>query len=361
MFKNLLIASLIYCLNISLSGQSIVDPCFTSHEGLGFYTGSDDLKNVCRCSNPYLASDIIEWDGIQWNGTPPNGNITIVPPDNCHIRAIWMSRWTGGGEGFAMRLSTSFEAGKSYSYKFTYAGDGTGSFGSFSPYIYTNNTSVLAGAKLLGRLPPADDWRTETFTFTADASQNNHTWLFVYIDDDAGMILADCIPDDPITIADLIIEEDTAICAGTTMQLDLPSGNYTYEWSTGEVTQSIHVQDSGIYRANLYYYNCFKSDSVKIKLLDCEVRLTMPNFFSPNYYDELNAVFLPMENNQIQSGVMKIFNRWGNSIFTGDLFKGWDGKQDGNESSTGVYYYEIVYIDTYGKTYEKKGTVTLAR
>ncbi len=272
-----------------------------------------------------------------------------------------MSRWTGGGEGFAMRLNAPFENGKNYSYTFTYAADGTGSFDNFSPYVYTNNSSTLAGAKLLGRLPPANDWRTETITFTADAPQSNHTWLILYIDDDAGMILSDCFPDDPITIADLIVETDTSICAGTTIQLDLPAGNYTYAWSTGETTQSIIVQDSGFYKADLYYYNCFKSDSIKIDLLDCEVRLTMPNFFSPNYYDELNPLFVPIDYNQIQSGMLNVYNRWGSLLFTGDLFKGWDGKYEGRDSPTGVYYYEIFYEDTYGKRYQQKGTITLAR
>jgi gliding motility-associated-like protein len=353
--------TIIISAGIGSRAQSIVDPCFSTIDEPGFIYGTEDIKNVCLCSYEYLAADLLEWDGNAWLGTPGSSKITITPPRECNTRAIWMSRWTVPGEGFAMRLSRTFEAGKTYSYTFTYAPDGTGTYYHFSPYVYSSNTNSLRQAKLLGRLPPATDWRTETFTFTADTTQTDHSWLILYIDDDAGMVLSNCVSQDVITVADTLLASDTVICAGTTIQFDLPDGDFSYQWNTGETSRSITVGDPGYYVATVDFHGCQMKDSVLLDLADCEVQLYMPNFFSPNYYDDKNPYFVPIEYNRIDSGAVQIFNRWGDLIFEGDIFKGWDGTTGGKENPTGVYFYVIMYRDSYGRTYEKKGTVTLAR
>lgn len=341
-------------------GQSIVDPCFSSIDQPGFIFGTPDLANTCLCTHNYLAADLLQWDGTEWLGDLIGSDITIVPPRECNTRAIWMSQWTSRGEGFAMRLDRPFQPGKTYSYTFTYASDGVGSKGNFAPKVYTNSVGSVRDAKFLGRLTAASGWRTDTFTFTAENDQSDHTWLILYIDDDAGMVLSNCVSQELIVTSDTLMVRDTAICEGTTIQFDLPAGDFTYVWNTGETTRSITASEPGYYVGIVDYLGCKMKDSVRLELVDCEVRLSIPNFFSPNS-DDKNPVFTVYDFNQIESGKMQIFNRWGDLIFEGDIFTGWDGTSNGKENSSGTYFYLIMYLDAFGEFHESKGSFTLAR
>ena len=160
--------------------------------------------------------------------------------------------------------------------------------------------------------------------------------------------------------SDTLMVRDTAICEGTTIQFDLPAGDFTYVWNTGETTRSITASEPGYYVGIVDYLGCKMKDSVRLELIDCEVRLSIPNFFSPNS-DDKNPVFTVYDFNQIESGKMQIFNRWGDLIFEGDIFTGWDGTSNGKENSSGTYFYLIMYRDTFGEFHEKKGSFTLAR
>jgi hypothetical protein len=55
-----------------------------------------------------------------------------------------------------------------------------------------------------------------------------------------------------------------------------------------------------------------------------------------------------------------IYNRWGEKVFSGDLFRGWNGDSEGNKSSSGVYYYKVIFIDKKGNAQVKRGALTLA-
>jgi gliding motility-associated-like protein len=72
-------------------------------------------------------------------------------------------------------------------------------------------------------------------------------------------------------------------------------------------------------------------------------------------------MFKPIKFNYLESGSIKIFNRWGKQVFTGDLFVGWDGLILGEEASTGVYYWECRYIDKDGGVHAQKGFMQLIR
>jgi gliding motility-associated-like protein len=82
--------------------------------------------------------------------------------------------------------------------------------------------------------------------------------------------------------------------------------------------------------------------------------------FTPND-DSYNTMFKPIKFNYLESGSIKIFNRWGKQVFTGDLFVGWDGLILGEEASTGVYYWECRYIDKDGGVHAQKGFMQLIR
>jgi gliding motility-associated-like protein len=104
---------------------------------------------------------------------------------------------------------------------------------------------------------------------------------------------------------------------------------------------------------------CPQQDSVHIKVIQQDV--VLPNAFSPNG-DGNNDIFRVTARKFINVQEFKIFNRWGNEIFsTGDIRKGWDGTYKGIAQDPGVYQYLVRVAYPNGKTQFLKGDVTLVR
>jgi gliding motility-associated-like protein len=305
----------------------------------------------------------MEWDGTRWQGAHYYGEVVLAPPQNCGQRAFWMSQWTPGGEGIGLKLTQPIEAGKAYSFRFTYASDGTQSRDAFAPYIGTmSDEKKLLKAVFSGRLPPtANEWRTETFTFTATTEQAGHSWLVVYCDDDAGIVLSNCMGEHPLFAQDLISYQDTTVCIGDPFAITLPTGTYQYIWSTGETSSAISPAYDGTFTASVKYLDCEVSDTLSVQFEDCQVRFNMPNFFSPNETDDDNSLFIPYDYNYLDTGTIQLYNRWGKLVYTGDLFSGWDGRSEGHEMPDAVYYYVAQFSDRTGKSYVRKGWVRLCR
>jgi len=90
------------------------------------------------------------------------------------------------------------------------------------------------------------------------------------------------------------------------------------------------------------------------------LKLFMPDAFTPNGDGE-NDVFIP-KGKYVQDFKMTIFNRWGEIVFYTDKFsEGWDGNYKGNQATSDAYAYMIEAVDYFGKTVNRKGTVTLLR
>ncbi|MFY7669258.1 MAG: gliding motility-associated C-terminal domain-containing protein, partial [Crocinitomicaceae bacterium] len=88
----------------------------------------------------------------------------------------------------------------------------------------------------------------------------------------------------------------------------------------------------------------------------------IPNAFTP---EALNPIFIPVITNVSEKNYsFEIFNRWGTPFFkTNDILKGWDGKVEstGEYAGNDTYIYFIEFEDQDGKSYSKKGIVTLIR
>ena len=121
------------------------------------------------------------------------------------------------------------------------------------------------------------------------------------------------------------------------------------------------MRDEGTYSLEITLPVCSTlEDEVSIGLIDCEVYLEMPDVFTPNG-DVFNPVFKPIRYNYLESGSLRIFNRWGKRIFEGDVFQGWDGSLINSEAATGIYYWECFYLDKNGNSNKQKGFVQLIR
>lgn len=135
-------------------------------------------------------------------------------------------------------------------------------------------------------------------------------------------------------------------------------GNYTYQWSNGEVSQNIMDLASGTYTVEVRdFNNCPQYDTVFVpkSLVDC---IDPPNAFTPDG-DGYNDTWV-IDNIQNYEGArITIFNKWGKILYESDnSYEPWDGKVNGKALPSATYYY---YIDLNrdGRIY--KGPLTIVK
>lgn len=136
--------------------------------------------------------------------------------------------------------------------------------------------------------------------------------------------------------------------------------NYNLEiFSPGNQLVGASLAESGWY--TLHAFNpCGEIwDSIYVNLQN-EQFFYLPNSFTPNG-DAYNERYeFQGENVEIRS--IRIFNRWGEEIFTeSGKFSGWDGTYKGESCPTGMYAVSLIYEDCFGIPTEFNGHVNLLR
>jgi gliding motility-associated-like protein len=88
-----------------------------------------------------------------------------------------------------------------------------------------------------------------------------------------------------------------------------------------------------------------------------ELKLYVPNTFSPNGdgHNDLLKVYA----NSMSKVSMKVFNQWGELIYSENGTHGWDGKVNGKLQPVGVYAYVVVVTLQNGKVMSQKGLFNL--
>ncbi|HYV92878.1 MAG TPA: PKD domain-containing protein [Chitinophagales bacterium] len=201
-------------------------------------------------------------------------------------------------------------------------------------------------------------WSTGETTQSISVTQPGMYWLI------ALSLL--CSDTDSIVItipAEIQLGNNYSLCDGE--EIILSAGNYpgaSYNWSTGELSQSITINQPGTYWVNVFFKSCLLADTVEI-LGDGGSTVYIPNAFSPNG-DGVNEKLLPISQN-ISAYHFSIFSRWGELIFeTTDSSKGWDGTNKGIAAAMGVYVYVVSYISDCNNIKKEKvkcGNVSLIR
>jgi len=87
--------------------------------------------------------------------------------------------------------------------------------------------------------------------------------------------------------------------------------------------------------------------------------VVVPNVFTPNG-DDVNDLFVIQADHLVNSS-LQIFNRWGVSVYEGDLDKPWDGKSGGSETVDGTYFVLLKGENAEGLEYEYSENFTLKR
>ncbi|HOY48991.1 MAG TPA: gliding motility-associated C-terminal domain-containing protein, partial [Flavobacteriales bacterium] len=151
------------------------------------------------------------------------------------------------------------------------------------------------------------------------------------------------------------------LCQGESATLQSDSTGISYLWSTGLLTQSITVSDSGWYYVMINQANelCPMLDSFKVNVKVCYQPLELPNVFSPNG-DGMNDVFTPGQTYMYEDFNIVIYNRWGLKVYESmNPFFEWNGQDlNGNQLTDGTYFY-IAKLEHHENSDLQKGTVTI--
>lgn len=108
---------------------------------------------------------------------------------------------------------------------------------------------------------------------------------------------------------------------------------------------------------------CRAQDSVVIPTISC-CEMMMPNAFTPNG-DGRNDYFKPHLDIGQTIMTFEIYDRYGSVVFgnyVGVPSPGWNGNyKNGRKADVGIYMYFLEYRCSDGKTYQRKGDITLYR
>ena len=162
------------------------------------------------------------------------------------------------------------------------------------------------------------------------------------------------------------------IFVGEKTNLNLNSLNTTfYEWQPAETLDNNKIKNPTAKPNKDTWYEVNAKDNlgcnftkkvfVKVLSNSCnEPNIFVPNSFTPNA-DNINDI-LYVNGNFIETLHFKIYNRWGELVFeSNNIATGWDGKIKGSYADLGVYGYIVNATCKDGKTFFKKGNITLIK
>ena len=164
------------------------------------------------------------------------------------------------------------------------------------------------------------------------------------------------------SIPNINLGNDTILCSDEILLLSATATNSSYLWNDNSTRSTLRVSSPNLYWTEVTNICGSASDSITILYENCRAALEMPNVFSPNG-DDNNALFLPIESENIENFQLTIYNRWGQQLFYSQQIKhGWDGRTTaGKEVPSGTYFWISSYSDQEGHKETLKGSVSLIR
>jgi gliding motility-associated-like protein len=210
-----------------------------------------------------------------------------------------------------------------------------------------------------------DNQSTATYTFTPDAGQCAISTTFTYEVNDIPVLTArtdttvydgDVVPEFNFTSTPASVinwtNDNTGIGLAASGSGKIPSFvavNMTNAPVTATITATPRINGCA-----------GNTQSYKITVLPIDKDVFVPNVFSPNGDGRNDLLYV--YGNYIDKVDMRIFNQWGQQIFTiSNKSTGWDGRANGAPQPVGVYVYTLKALLTNGKTVNLKGSITLVR
>ncbi len=187
-----------------------------------------------------------------------------------------------------------------------------------------------------------------------------------------------CRATDSVTVTVSAFADVTATANPTTIQIGQTSQitatsrpGYTYKWVPAETLDNPNISNPVAKPRQTTTYTltvtnpegCVKTLQVTIivNIPDCaEPFIFIPNAFSPNGDGKNDILFV--RGNIIVKMSLIIYNRWGEKVFeTINQSVGWDGTFRGKLLDPDVYGFYLTADCIDGKTFAKKGNVTILR
>ncbi len=193
-------------------------------------------------------------------------------------------------------------------------------------------------------------------------------WVQVVNED--GLIGRDTVELVVNPLPEVDLGDDTVLCPDESILLDAGDDGDIYNWSTGDVTQTVTVFGTDvpteIWVEVFTNEGCSASDTIFIDLCEIVIELNVPNVFTPND-DGFNDTWIIRDENgqelsvEFPNAVVEVFNRWGERVFVSQPGnpEPWDGRYRGRPLSMDSYHYVIRLND--GSKIEVTGTVTIVR
>lgn len=137
--------------------------------------------------------------------------------------------------------------------------------------------------------------------------------------------------DSTITIDLKIQNSFSSINVSSCESYTSPSGRYIW---TDSGNYSDTIQNNA---------GCDSIITVGLSILGCQCFVFVPNCFTPNN-DGRNEYFIPYSNCELLEYEFIVLNKRGEVMFhTHDVYKGWDGRWNGNKLPMGIFIYRVKY------------------
>lgn len=167
--------------------------------------------------------------------------------------------------------------------------------------------------------------------------------------------------------AEIIVSaSDTVVESGSQVQFNA-EGGATYNWTSDGLLDcydcpnpvAVITSASDFIVEVVDSNGCIFRDTILVRVENaCEDAVMIASAFSPNG-DTKNDFIQPFINADISSFSFKIFNRWGEEVFTSsNTSLSWDGTYKGAQQDIQVFTY-VVQFSCLGKEYLKSGNITL--
>jgi len=113
-------------------------------------------------------------------------------------------------------------------------------------------------------------------------------------------------------------------------------------WSDGQIGETFIADIGGNYWVDLEYECGIIRENFEVILDDCGCKLYIPNIFSPSLSNE--SLYEVSSSCPLESYDMKIFDRWGNHIFSSNnIIDSWNGRINNLIIDAGNYAFKVDY------------------
>lgn len=153
----------------------------------------------------------------------------------------------------------------------------------------------------------------------------------------------DTITIDEQSIPVIELGDDTTLCRGQVLPLDVTTYGATYLWQDGSTSPVYSPSATGTFEVVVTNQCGSDADIIHTFFQECNCQVFVPTAFSPDR-DTKNEVFRYYQACEFFTATLKIYNRIGQLVFISELPEdGWDGSYNGKPATEGVYIYEIKY------------------